>query len=282
MKRILTVFSFLILFFTGCSSQASSTYMSNSNDNMKVSEIIIYDANNDVVSRYVKKYNETGDVIKQEMYDASNNLIERLLTEYTYLDDGRITREFVTGFTYTGSTTNEPIEIYNDNQYSWDPSGKVAYITTYYDNGDSSSPKMEAYDDQNRVIERSIGSFQYYYSYSDYEKVYKVYSTTYDKLTYEITSYHSNKLINDLRKYEVSGFKDYSDSDLVEYTIYEYETNNLDYIAKTYDKDNNLISYITSVYESDGISYTLSKYDKNGNMTGASKYIYKSLDKLIG
>ena len=272
---------FLVLFLfliTACGSTSNDDGNSTSkeDDGYKLAELHLYNKNDEFNGKYTYSYNSKGDTTRQSKYDKNNNLVEEFIYSYTYLDDGKISRELVIGYSYENGVKEE--NLYNDNQYSWDPTGKTVYITTHFRDfvGDT---EMEAYDDEGRVIEKTLSKHTYYYTYSDKEKVQKSYWHTNDTLTYDIVKLDKNG--NNIRreKYIVNGFIDYKKEDLVEYTVYDY--NGLDYVAKTYSSSDKLMMTEKRIYDKNNRDYKYEKYDANGKLAGASKYIYKPLEELI-
>jgi len=282
-KFKLLILVFLLILSTACGSTSNNNNNNGSSnsgkkedDGYKLAELQLYNKNNEYNGKYTYAYNSKEDTTRYSKYDKDNNLVEEHIYSYTYLDDGRISRELVIGYSYKDGVKKE--NLYNDNQYSWDPTGKNAYITTHFRDfiGDT---ELEAYDDEGRVIERTLSKHTYYYTYSDKEKVQKTYWHTNDTLTYDISKLDKDGNTIRREKYVVNGFKDYEKKDLTEYTVYDYD--GLDYVAKTYSSSDKLMMTEKRIYDKNKRDYKYEKYDADGKMTGGSKYIYKPIEELI-
>lgn len=280
-KFKLLILVFLLILSTACGSTSSNNNGSSNtgkkeDDGYKLAELQLYNKNNEYNGKYTYAYNSKGDTTRQSQYDKDNNLKEEFINSYTYLDDGRISKELSIGYSYENGVKKE--NLYNDKQYSWDPTGKVAYTTIHFRDfiGDT---EMEAYDDEGRVIERTLSKHTYYYTYSDKEKVQKTYWHTNDTLTYDISKLDKDGNTIRREKYVVNGFIDYKKEDLVEYTVYDYD--GLDYVAKTYSSSDKLMMTEKRIYDKNKRDYKYEKYDADGKMTGGSKYIYKPIEELI-
>lgn len=283
--KLLLVFVLLLVICTACSNDSKTDDAENNNkknnEGYEVSEILLYDKNNEYNGKITFKYNSKEHITRQTKYDKTDKIIDDYTTTFTYLDDGRISSKLLEGYSYIGSVNGKKYDIYEYHIYNWDDSGKIAYVTKNYKEymGDT---ETQVYDNKGRIIEETYGSYTDYYTYKKNEHIRKTYYAMDNETTYYVKKYDDNENVIKEENYTVSGTNNYKKEDLVDYTVYEYKNKDkLDYVAKSYSSSDELLNYTIAKYDDNKIDYRYERYDKNGNLLMAYKYIYKPIEELI-
>ncbi|MBE6038397.1 MAG: hypothetical protein E7218_04255 [Anaerofustis stercorihominis] len=265
----------LILLLCGC-NQTDDNAVSSGNGEMsgeewEIAEIIYLDADYDQKSRSTYLYNDHGDMCRYESYDENDVRVNLFLWEYTYLEDGRVSSVYNDGGDATSS--------YND-VYTWDPSGRIAYIDRTWDDGSTGGPEMKAYDEQGRLIESADGTYQFYYTYTDTMNTVNRYWIKDDSCEYTVRKLNKNGSVEEMRVYNVDGFREYTEADLSQYTVYEYDKDGKLAGTVKYDASGNVVSASRNEYEDDSHSYTSTNYNSSEEITGYSVYKYRPLSEI--
>lgn len=274
MKRFVTLLSLLTLIsllLTGCggaggSSGGGATDNGGTGDNGEEwlsAQVTYYELDGSIDLQITYRYNSHGDICRNEQYHGPG--MELVYTsEYTYLDDGRV------------SSIYHPEGDYTE-QYSWDPTGKIAYISSVDANGKEtgSKPAMKAYDDQGRLVEEHTGYSQYYYTYTDNQTAVKRYDSAFDETDLTVTKYDKSGRKTEVRRYKAKGFTDCTEDDLRDYILYSYDKKGRHTKHMEYDANGNITTTATYAYEADGHSYRITYADAQGNVTESRLFLYK-------
>ena len=240
----------------------------------ELAEVIYFDAADVQTSRMTYRYNDHGAMCRYETYDENDILKDTTTWEYSYLPDGRVSSIHICIGGGTGINS-----IYTED-YSWDESGRIAYIDKTWDDGSTGDPEMKAYDEQGQLIEEADGTYQWYITYTETEKREKRYWISGDITDLTVRRYNKNEKIEEIRVYEAAGFTDCTEDDLTEYTIYDFD----EYGRRTgyteYSADGTVTRSSTYTYETDGHSYLAVRCDAEGNKTGSARYVYKPISEV--
>lgn len=242
-----------------------------------LAELILADAANRQTCRYTYLYNDHGEYCRQERYDENDEWSDTYITEYTYLADGK-----VSNIHYVNTSLNNGeiwADVY-DKSYSWDPTGRIAYIDTIWADGAAGAPEMKVYDDEGRLIESADDSLQEYRTYSDTERTEKQYWSGQDHTKLTVRKLNGDGDVIEVREYRANGFTDCTEEDLQAYTVYTRGNENRTEGYTTYAADGTVKQTCTYVYEADGHSYYAEIFDGDGNKTGVSHYLYRPISEV--
>lgn len=238
---------------------------------MKLAEYVFYNEKGEMTNKYTYTYDSHYNICVQNRYEGDGTLADVIETDISYLSDGRVEQEIVTDPYY---------DMHNISTYSWDPTGRIVYIDHVDSEGNSIGMEMKAYDDLGRLIEYSSEYSITNFTYSENQLIELVYSYGTDTAAYTITNYNKTGQMTEKKYYEVSGYNEYSEDDLIEYRLYAYGDNGLDYIMEIYDAAGVLQGTKACTYENDGCSNTVISYDAEGMTTDSYRMIYKPIEEL--
>ncbi len=266
MKRFVTLLSLLTLIallLTGCGGTGGTSGGGDRGEDWLLAQVTFYNLDDSIDLQITYRYNSHGDICRNEQYHGPGQELV-YSSEYTYLDDGRV------------SSIYHPEGKYTE-QYSWDPTGKIAYISSVDANGNDygSKPSMKAYDDRGRLVEEHTGYSQYYYTYTDNQTAVKRYDSAMDETDLTVTKYDEFHRKIEVCRYEAKGFTDCTDEHLTDYILYSYDKKGRCAGHKEYSANGSITTKAVYAYEADGHSHRITYYDAADNVTEYRTYLYK-------
>lgn len=282
MKRSLILLMLITLataFLAGCSNNNHSDEAQNDvpsfmDDEQKweLSDLTYYDENGAQIIRLSYRYNSHGTLCRYELYDENDVLFDATTWDYIYLDDGRVDSIYINGGDIYSS--------YTDN-YDYDQSGKIAYISRVYDDGSKGSPMMKAFDEEGRIIEEADGTYQWYYTYGDNENREMRYYVSDDSTMLTVRKFNSDNKIEEIREYAAEGFENNCTEDnLCKYIVYDFDEYGRRQGYQEFAADGTLAKTAAYAYEEDGHSFLLTGYDNKGNVINSIHYIYLPIAEI--
>lgn len=253
---------------TGTDAKTESSAPVDDGQEWELAEVTYFDAADAQTSRMTYRYNDHGDMCRYENYDKDDALYFSWTAEYSYLPDGRVSSiHYISGDEYTKS-------------YNWDQSGRIAYIDTTWNSGATGEPEMKAYDEQGRLIEESVKSYQQYNTYTENEKREKMYWTSSDRTSLTVLKFNKNETVEEIRYYEAAGFTDCTEDDLTRYMVYDFDKYGRQCGYTEYSADGTVTKKSTYTYEADGHSYLAVRCDAEGNKINSARYVYKPISEV--
>ena len=257
---------------TGTDANTETSASVDDGQEWELAELIYFDAADAQTSRTAYQYNDHGDMCRYETYDKNDALEGTTTWEYSYLQDGRVSSVRI-------DSGDGDDSIYTE-VFSWDPSGRIAYINTTWEDGATAGSGMNAYDEQGRLIEKANGTFQWYITYTETEKREKRYWVSHDITELTVRKYNKDEKVEEIREYRAAGFTDCAEDDLTKYTVYDFDEYGRHAGYTEYSADGTVTMRSTYTYETDGHSFLAVLCDAGGNKINSTRYVYKPVSEV--